>query len=51
MIHDETLDAVRQRAKELAGEAPALTPQQALLLQSLWVRYPPISSSESVGVA
>jgi hypothetical protein len=37
---EQTLAAIRLRAKEIADEAPPLTTQQALLLASVYARYP-----------
>jgi hypothetical protein len=51
VIDDETLDAIRHRAKRLADEAPALTAEQALLLHSLWMRYSTASASVFGGAA
>jgi hypothetical protein len=39
VIDNETLDAIRDRARQLADEAPAFTAEQALLLYCLWMRY------------
>ena len=40
MIEEETIAAVRARAKQLADSAPPLTNNQALMLVSLFARYP-----------
>ena len=49
---DETTQGeIRARAKQLADEAPAFTTEQALLLRSVWMRYPTARASDSGSAA
>ena len=49
MIDEETVAAVRARAKQLADSAPALTTDQALMLISLFARYPQAAARRAGG--
>lgn len=40
MINEDTVQAIRLRAKELADAAPPLSTEQAHLLVSVFRRYP-----------
>jgi hypothetical protein len=48
---DQTLAAIRVRAKQLADDAPPFTTEQAQLLRALWSRYPKAPATDSEGAA